>query len=89
MSRFLILMATLSLAACAGAPREPLVVTQLVKVPVMVSCSVKEPAVQSYAADKVSLEANLFELTRALLMDRDERIATEIELRAAVRTCTE
>lgn len=74
-----------SLTACAT-PRERIVYRD-VPTPIPVPCATEAPPEQQYAADTVSLDADLFELVRALLVDREERKAAELKLRAAVEAC--
>jgi hypothetical protein len=78
-------IACVLLAGCAH--REPTVVFRDVKVPISIPCKVTEPAVPAYAADAVDLEATLFSLVRALLVEREQRKAETTELRAAVKAC--
>jgi hypothetical protein len=75
----------LTVAGCATA--EPRIVTREVKVPVPVACAPKLPAPTPYEADAVSLDGSVFDLVRSLLIDREQRKATEGELRAALRGC--
>src|SRR5690606_17220645 len=67
MKRVAVLLA-LSLTACAT-PRERIVYRD-VPTPIPVPCAVEAPPEQKYAADKVDLDADLFELVKALLVDR-------------------
>ena len=78
-------VAGLVMAGCAHT--EPRVVVKEVKVPVSVPCKVAEPATPAYAADAVDLDSPLFNLVRALLVEREQRKAETTELRAAVRAC--
>jgi hypothetical protein len=82
---YLPLASIIFLTGCATA--EPRVVYRDVKVPVSIPCKVTEPAVPAYAADSVELDAPLFSLVRALLVEREQRKAEAVELRAAVRAC--
>ena len=84
MKRVAVLLA-LSLTACAT-PRERIVYRD-VPTPIPVPCAVEAPPEQKYAADKVDLDADLFELVKALLVDREERKAAELKLRAALAGC--
>ncbi len=83
MKRFVLV--ALLLAGCAHT--QPQIVTKEVRVPISVPCKVTEPAVPSYAADTVGLDEDLFGLVRALLVDREQRKAEAVELRAAVKAC--
>lgn len=82
--KWLALVLALALAGCAT-PKERIVYKE-VRVPVSVPCKVKEPVQPAYAADDVSLGAPLFELVRSLLVEREQRKAEAIELRA-VKSC--
>lgn len=82
------LLLSLALTACAHTPREPVTVVREVKVPISVPCKITEPAQPAYAADAVSLDAPLFDLVRSLLVEREQRKAEAVELRAAVKSCS-
>ena len=77
---------SLALTACAT-PRERVVV-QRVSVPVSVPCKVKLPDRPSYAADTVSLDADIFTLVQNLLIEREQRKARELEIEAAAKSCS-
>lgn len=76
--------ATLALAGCATHER---VVTREVRVPVSAPCLTKPPGQTSYAADAVSLDGTIFDLVQALLIDREQRKVSELNLRAALTGC--
>lgn len=86
MTRFIFVLA-LMLTGCAHgqrrAPPHP-----MVSVPIAVDCAVKVTPQPSYAADAVGLDGTIFVLVQALLIDREQRKATEAELRAALRGCS-
>ena len=71
------------LVGCAHAPPPP----PTVSVPVAVDCAAKVTPPSTYAADAVGLDSNIFELVKALLIDREQRRSQEAELRAALRGC--
>lgn len=81
-------LAFIALAACgAKPPPEVRVVTQRVEVPIRVPCPVKPPPAPAYAADAVPLDASLFDLVRALLVDREQRKARDAEVNGALDAC--
>lgn len=75
--------ALMLLSACATT--EPVIVTKEVKVPVPVPCKVEEPAAPDYRFSPPY--ENVFEAVRDLLGDREQSLAHEAELRAALRAC--
>lgn len=83
-------LAALLIAAVTGCASEPTVVHEPVevKVPVMVPCRSKEVAEPKWATDAVAQDADYFEKTRAVVEELAQRIAYEIELRAALQACT-
>lgn len=85
MKRLILVVAALSLAACAT-PRERIRTVQ-VKVPVAVACSPKVSPPPAYEGDTMDLEADIFALVRGLLIEREQRKSTEAELRAALVGC--
>lgn len=80
-----LLAAIAVLPGCAH--REPRTVIQEVRVPIPVSCVTGDYPAKPYAADQVSLTGDIFELVRALLVDREQRKITEAELRAEREAC--
>jgi hypothetical protein len=63
-------------------------VTKQVNVPIPITCIPQGvPPEKPYATDKVSLDADLFELVRSLLIEREERKVAELNLRAALDGC--
>jgi uncharacterized lipoprotein YmbA len=84
----LVIVAALALAGCASkAPPEPIIRTVEIKVPVRTPCTPAPVPAPTYTADTVDLASNIFELVRALLVDREERKATETKLRGAIASC--
>ena len=80
------LVMALFLCACAGEPtvvREPVEV----KVPIEVPCKPKDVPVPPWATDQVSDDADYFEKTRAVVEELAQRIAYEIQLKAALAGC--
>ena len=70
------------LAGCASAPQ---VVTQKVEVPVPVLCKTPDVALPSYHFSPPY--TSVFSGVRDLMGDRDQALAYEIELRAALASC--
>ncbi len=82
--RVVALMLCAALAACAS----PRIVTKPVNVPVAVKCKPNLPPTPAYAADVVPLEtSDIYELVRALLIDREQRKARQVETDAALGAC--
>lgn len=79
-------IACLILAGCATA--EPRTVYRDVKVIVPVPCRVTLPDEPVYATQGLTLDEPLFELVRALLVEREQRKAVDVETRAAAKSCS-
>lgn len=75
----------LVLAGCAQKP--PRVEYRNIEVPVPVPCAAPVPAAPAYAFALVPAGASLYEHVRALLVEREQRIAYERQLQAAVTSC--
>ena len=75
------------LSGCATT--EPVIntVIQKVEVPVAVPCKVTVPAKPDYNFDKVTVDQDVFDKTKALLADRKLSQGYEGELIAALNTC--
>lgn len=58
-----------------------------VLVPVPVPCRVELPAEPAWATDGLPASAPLWDLARALLAERQQRIGYEAQLRAALESC--
>lgn len=58
-----------------------------VLVPVPVPCRVELPAEPAWATDGLPAGAPLWDLARALLAERQQRIGYETQLRAALESC--
>ncbi len=82
-------LAFIILAGCTHTPKapEPRIITQRVEVPIRVPCKPERGPEPSYAADAVPLDADIFELSRALLVDRKQRQARQAELDGALNAC--
>lgn len=75
----------LILVGCAT-PRERIVYKE-VKIPVGHKCLGEIPPQQTYAGGEVSLDADIFDLVVALLIERDQRQTAELNLRSAIAGC--
>ena len=80
------ILITPALSGCAHT--EPRVIYRDVKVVVPVPCRVVLPDEPAYAADTVSLDAPLFDMVRALLVEREQRKARDVEVTAAAKSCS-
>lgn len=78
-------IAAMALAGCAHT--EPRVVYKEVRVPISVPCRVTLPDEPAYATAGLSLDAPLFDMVRALLVEREQRKARDVEVTAAARSC--
>lgn len=81
-----IVLFLLFLAGCATT--EPRVVYRDVKVPISVPCKVTLPDEPVYATEGLTLDEPLFEMVRALLVEREQRKAVSVETRAAAKACS-
>lgn len=88
MNRVIGAMCTICILLAGCSTPAPRVVTKTVSVPVAVNCAAKVSPAPAYAADTVSLDADIFTLVQALLIDRETRKAVEGELRAALNGCS-
>lgn len=77
---------TLLLAGCSTVPKER-IVTQTVKVPIPVACSVEVPPPPAYEGDTMDLSQDIFGLVKGLLIEREQRKITEADLRARLVGC--
>ncbi|TXH51381.1 MAG: hypothetical protein E6Q97_18485 [Desulfurellales bacterium] len=77
---------TLLLAGCSTAPKER-IVTQTVKVPIPVACSVEVPPPPAYEGDTMDLSQDILGLVKGLLIDQQQRKITEADLRARLVGC--
>jgi hypothetical protein len=80
MKRALILLILAALAGCNTMP-------QRIEVPVPVQCHVKAPDKPVWATDALQTGSGLYEKVRALLAEREQRIAYETQLEAASKAC--
>lgn len=59
-----------------------------VKIPISVPCKVTLPDEPVYATEGLTLDEPLFEMVRALLVEREQRKADQVEARAAAKSCS-
>lgn len=79
----LALLITLFLTGCSGLSKKP----ESFGIPIQVKCEAKPVPVPSFALDTLPLDVSDPVLFDALVVERLQRIAYEIELIAAVRQC--
>lgn len=87
----MIFVAPLALAACAGrtpTPAEPIITTQIVKVPVPLHCDAKVES-QDYPDTDAALRSapDILERVKLLMAGRTLRMTHEIALEAALAAC--
>ncbi len=80
-------LAILLLIGLSGCASSKQVVTREVRTPVLVRCVPELGPDPSYAADLASLDGTIFDLTRAILIEREQRKARELEFKAALEGC--
>ena len=84
MNRIALVLA-LALAGCATEPR---IEYREVKVVIPVPCRVDLPDEPDYATNSLALDAPIFDMVRALLVEREQRTARDVEVTAAARSCS-
>lgn len=72
----------LLLAGCATAPR-----VERVEIPVPVPCRVQVPEAPVWATASLAPDAGIWDQAKALLAERQQRMAYEAKLEAAARAC--
>ena len=75
----------LTLAGCASEPR---IEYREVKTVVPVPCRVTLPDEPDYATNSLALDAPIFDMVRALLVEREQRKARDVEVTAAAKSCS-
>lgn len=75
-----------ALSGCATA--EPRVIYRDVKVAVSIPCKVDLPDEPDYATNSLALDAPIFDMVRALLVEREQRKARDVEVTAAAKSCS-
>lgn len=79
------LLIALLLAGCAHT--EPVIQTVEVKVPVYIPCSQEVQPAPEYATKKADPDANIWDQSKALRQEIDQRKAREKLLEAAIEAC--
>lgn len=80
---FLALAVAAVASGCAGTvPKE-------VNVPVAVRCEVDMPVPPAWATKTLKKDATIFDQAKAMLAERQQRIAYEDELRSALEVCAD
>ena len=88
-SKLILVLATLSSIGCATT--EPVInaVIQKVEVPIAMQCKAVVPAKPEYNFDNITVDQDIFKKTQAILADRKLRQGYEVELEAALKSCTD
>lgn len=82
------LVAALLLVGCAtDTPPGINTVIQKVEIPIAVPCKAEVPPKPDFNFDKLSIDQDIFEKSKAALADRKLHIGYEIELLAALNSC--
>lgn len=86
-NNLLIIGLVVLLSGCATT--EPVIntVIQKVEIPIAVPCKAEVPVKPDFNFDKLTLDQDVFEKTRALLADRKLHLGYETELLAALNSC--
>jgi uncharacterized protein YcfL len=89
MQNSILIISFLFLVGCAST-KEPAIntVIQKVEVPIAVPCKAIIPVKPDFNFDKLTLEQDVFEKTRALLADRKLHLGYEGELLTSLVACT-
>jgi PBP1b-binding outer membrane lipoprotein LpoB len=87
MQNKLILLAALFISGCATDAPVINTVVRRVEVPIAVPCKAEVPAPPIFNFDKLDPNQDIFEKTRALLVDRRLHMAYETELLASLNSC--
>jgi len=84
-----LLLSALAIFLSGCATTDPVIntVIQKVEVPIEVPCKAIVPTKPDFNFDKVTLDQDVFEKTKALLADRKLHQGYEIELLAALNSC--
>lgn len=81
MKQVLLIMACMSLVGCAST------MPQRAEVAVPVPCRVQMPERPTWARDAMRSDASDYEVAKATMAEREQRIAYEKKLEAAARSC--
>jgi len=77
----------LVLAGCTSIPEKPITQTVNVMVPVPIKCHITLPSIPRWELSRIALDASLFDLSRAAVIELRQHYAYELELRAAITSC--
>jgi hypothetical protein len=87
-NKLIILIAALSLVGCAtDTPPGINTVIQKVEIPIAVPCKAEVPAKPDFNFDKLTVDQDVFDKSKAVLADRKLHIGYETELLAALNSC--
>lgn len=84
-----IILVVILLSGCACVPPEPVIKIEIqrVEVPIAVPCKAVTPTKPDFNFDKLTVEQNVFDKTKALLADRKLHLGYEGELLTALNSC--
>lgn len=87
-NKLLILVSFLAIAGCAtDTPPGINTVIQRVEVPIAVPCKAEIPVKPTFNFDKLTVEQDIFDKSKAALADRKLHLGYETELLAALNSC--
>ena len=87
-NKLLTLIAILALAGCAtDTPPGINTVIQKVEVPIAVPCKAEIPVKPDFNFDRLTIEQDIFDKTKAVLADRKLHLGYELELLTALKSC--
>ena len=88
LNKFLLLVPVIAVVGCATT-QPPVIKTviQKVEVPIAVPCKVTIPNKPDYNFEKLTVDQDIFEKTKALLADRKLSQGYETDLDAALNSC--
>lgn len=87
-NKFLILVSVIALVGCAtDTPPGINTVIQRVEIPIAVPCKAEVPIKPALNFDKLTIEQDIFDKTKAALADRKIQLGYETELLAALNSC--
>jgi len=86
-NKLLILSLAALLSACATDKPVIQTVVQKVEVPVAVPCKATVPQKPDFNFDKLTVEQDIFDKTKAILADRKLHLGYEDEVLAALNSC--
>lgn len=87
-NKLIALIATLFIAGCAtDTPPGINTVIQKVEIPIAVPCKAEVPVKPDFNFDKLTVDQDIFDKSKAALADRKLHIGYETELLAALNSC--